>query len=142
MKIESQTNDVYTNITGGHIILRGKLGTVKLPGEGEPEWRGDRGGHYTYDWALDVSTDAKPIIVHCLPIATHDRAHHAPFLSLQVHCLLLEPTSQNHTAFTRIGTMRVLLDWKAAVKEDFRWISDYAQGHSPLEQDSDIVRIY
>lgn len=92
VKIESSTDQVYNNVTGGYIRAVGKLGRVNLPiFDDDAEWRGDKGGHYTFEFSLDVDDemDIEKDDPYCLPVLTHDRANRNPFKSLEVHCLLL-----------------------------------------------------
>ncbi|RMJ14188.1 hypothetical protein CDV36_006142 [Fusarium kuroshium] len=39
VKIESSTDQIYTNVTGGYIRVLGKLGKVNLPDHDDAEWR-------------------------------------------------------------------------------------------------------
>ncbi|RTE82189.1 hypothetical protein BHE90_003341 [Fusarium euwallaceae] len=39
VKIESSTDQIYTNVTGGYIRVLGKLGKVNLPDYDDAEWR-------------------------------------------------------------------------------------------------------
>ncbi|RSM20689.1 hypothetical protein CDV31_000376 [Fusarium ambrosium] len=144
VKIESSTDQIYTNATGGYIRVLGKLGQVNLPDHDDAEWRGDRGGHYTFEFSLDVDDeiDIEEETLHCLPILTHDRANRDPFKSLEVHCLLLQKVETNSPGFRRVGSLQVLLDWEAETIDEFRWITDFAREESPLGQGLDTVMIY
>ena len=144
VKIESSTDQIYTNVTGGYIRVLGKLGQVNLPKLEDAEWRGDRGGHYTFEFSLDVDDeiDIEEETPYCIPILTHDRANRNPFKSLEVHCLLLQKVETNSIGFRRIGSLQVLLDWEAETTEEFRWITDFARDESPLVQGLDMLMIY
>lgn len=144
VKIESSTDQIYTNITEGYIRLLGKLGQIRLPELEDAEWRGDRGGHYTFEFSLDVDDDIdmEEESSYCLPILTHDRANRDPFKSLEVHCLLLQRFETNSIAFRRVGSLQVLLDWGAETIDQFQWIIDFAREESPLAQSLDTVVIY
>ncbi|KAJ4218913.1 hypothetical protein NW759_008066 [Fusarium solani] len=144
VKIESSTDQIYTNVTGGHIRVLGKVGHVDLPNLEDAEWRGDRGGHYTFEFSLDVDDeiDIEEDAPYCLPILTHDRANRNPFKSLEVHCLLLQKVETNSIGFRRIGSLQVLLDWEAETIDEFRWITDFARDESPLAQGLDTLMIY
>lgn len=144
VKIKSSTDQIYTNVTGGFIRVLGKLGQVNVPILEEPEWRGDRGGHYTFKFSLDVDDDidTEEEDPYCLPILTHDRANRNPFKSLEVHCLLLQKIETNSAEFRRIGSLQVLLDWEAETIDEFRWITDFAREESPLAQGLDTLMIY
>ncbi len=126
VQIESSPGERFTNITGGYIILLGKVGLVTLPDLGNAQYRGDRGGHYTFHYSLDTidheairEGKANNEDVYCLPVATHDQTNGSSFQSLQALCLLLQRRGQEHdtNAFTRIGRLEVLLDWVAPPEE-------------------------
>ncbi|KAL2686928.1 hypothetical protein Neosp_004473 [[Neocosmospora] mangrovei] len=144
VKIESSTDQIYTNVTGGYIRVLGKLGQVNLQNLDDADWRGDRGGHYTFEFSLDVDDefDKEEEDPYCLPILTHDRANSNPFKSLEVHCLLLQKVETDSVGFRRIGSLQVLLDWEAETIDEFRWITDFAREENPLAQSLDTLMIY
>ncbi|KAJ3546273.1 hypothetical protein NM208_g1640 [Fusarium decemcellulare] len=144
VEIESDNNQPYNNVTGGYILMLGKLGQVQRSNLPDAEWRGDRGGHYTFEVSLDVhqDSDSDQAALHCLPVLTHDRANRNPFKSLEVHCLLLQQVEQDSIAFTRTGTLQVLLDWEAETTEELRWITDFARQEHPPVEDLDLLMIY
>lgn len=143
MRVESDTGQIYNNVTGGSLVLRGKLGRVKLSKLTDAEWRGDRGGHYTFEFRLDVDmADMEDVFPYCLPILIHDRANPQFFDSLEVHCLLFQQIESDSNKFTRLGTLQVLLDWEAETIEELRWITDFVRGDMPLSADLDLVTVY
>jgi hypothetical protein len=151
VKIESPSGKRYSHVTGGYVRLEGKLGQVNFSTLNNAPWRGDRGGHWTYECSLDVdleffgpetmeSCPNRPSL-YCLPIATHDRANPKTLSSLQVHCLLMEQIEEGKVDFRRVGLLIVLMDWQSVVDPELRWITDFAAASS-LAQNLDIVTIY
>ena len=140
MNIQSPSGNIYSHITGGYIRLKGRLGNIQVDRLPEADWRGDRGGHYTYDYIHDITekhnneeSESYPDrdTVSCLPIATYDRANEDA-TSLQVYCILLRCVDVETMTYSRIGWMSVLDDWEADVHEELIWITNYART-APLD---------
>lgn len=149
--IKSSSGNVYTQITGGHLQLRGCVREVRLGHLRNASWRGDRYGHWTFEICLDVNDelDHETIesyedrdTVWCMPIVTWDRSITEALPSLQVYCLVLDDLNDEATEFTRIGWMSVLYDWEEDVTEELRWITDYASKETWDAEDLITVTIY
>ncbi|KAH8682829.1 hypothetical protein BGZ60DRAFT_205948, partial [Tricladium varicosporioides] len=100
VKIESPSEKRYSHVTGGYVRLEGKLGRVNFNTLNNALWRGDRGGHWSYDCYSDVdleffgletmeSCPNRPSL-YCLPIATYDGANPGTLSGLEVYFLLME----------------------------------------------------
>lgn len=148
--IQSPSNNIYTNITGGFIRLQGKLGRVRLSRLQNASWRGDRGGHFTYEYSLDTTggpchedMESYPDrgAVSCIPVATYDRANPGTLESLQIYCILLERAGSTAAEFRRIGWMSVLCDWEEEVDRELRWIARYARAEPQVAGKLDVVTI-
>jgi hypothetical protein len=92
VNIESAAEKIYSHVTGGYVRLEGKLGQVRFNTFKNAEWRGTRGGQWTYECFLDENLKFfneeqmelcpnRPSLF-CLPIATHDRANPETLKSL------------------------------------------------------------
>jgi hypothetical protein len=150
MEIQSPSGNVYSHITGGYVRLRGKLGEVRLDQLPNAGWRGDRGGHFAYEFSLDTTEgpchedmesypDQGPVL--CVPVATYDRANPEDLRSIQVYCILLDRVDEETPKFTRVGWMSVLDDWEEEVHQELRWITDYACTELRVTEGLDIVTI-
>ncbi|KAL5398993.1 hypothetical protein PMIN02_001068 [Paraphaeosphaeria minitans] len=145
--VQSSSGNVYSNITGGYVRLQGKLGRIRLDRLQNANWRGDRGGHYTYEFAIDVGGPSHedmedyqdPGSVYCVPIASYDRANPGDLASIQVYCIVLEPVEGESMKFTRIGWMTVLKDWEEEVHAELRWVLDYACAQPQATEGLDIL---